>query len=541
VSIAIGLLGIGGCQGVVVSDLGPGDGPSSSQTPQPPGTNPPGTNPPNLPGSTFSPLTPCEPVLPRRVTRLSDQHLSHAVADLLAVEPPAIETGSLGQNAFLPGKAASVNGSVAVKLREVAEQAARELSCTGDSCGSTFLDRFAARAFRRKLTSEERADLLAVYDAGKEIEGNEQGGASLVVEAVLQSPSFVYLTELGSKGNDGLYRLNGYELASKLALFLTDSLPDDALWAAAESGKLDTDAGLSAEVERLLALPAVRSNLSAAFNRFFDLESVPSMQKSSSLAGYSADLMPALYDEATWFVDDVLWKKSGTLRELLTSRHAKVNATSAKLYGVEPGEVTLPEDERAGILTRAGLMAVKSHDDDTSIVHRGLTVARGLLCANPPPPDPAAVALDDELRKTLFTERGRAEARMEMACKGCHKVFDPLGITFEMYGPLGELRSTIYTKMGTVPVDSSFELDVADLDGPVADAVELSELLADSRAARECMTQQVAAYAFGERLGEACTVGELAARFENSQGDLRALLKDVATWPALRTRREVKQ
>jgi hypothetical protein len=530
VFIAIGLLGIGGCQGVVVSDLGPGEAPTSSALPAQPGTN--------LPGSTFSPLTPCDPVLPRRVSRLSDQHLSHAIADLLAVEPPAIETGSLGQNAFLPGKAAAVNASVAVKLREVAEQAAQGLRCTADSCGDTFLDRFAARAFRRKLTAEERADLLAVYDAGVDIEGNAQGGAGLVVEAVLQSPSFVYLAELGTRSKDGLYRLNGYELASKLALFLTDSLPDDALWAAAESGKLDTDAGLSAELERLLALPDVRSNLSRAFDRFFDLESVPAVQKDSSLAGYSAALMPALYDEATWFVDDVLWKKSGTLGELLTSRHAKLDATSAKLYGVNPGEAMLPADERAGILTRAGLMAVKSHDDDTSIVHRGLTVARGLLCANPPPPDPAAVALDEELRKTLFTERGRAEARMEMACKGCHRVFDPLGITFEMYGPLGELRSTIPTKMGAVPVDSSYDLNVADLHGHVAGAVELSEMLAESRAARECMVQQVAAYAYGERLPDACTVGELAARFEESQGDLRALLKDVATWPALRMRRE---
>jgi len=75
-----------------------------------------------------------------------------------------------------------------------------------------------------------------------------------------------------------------------------------------------------------------------------------------------------------------------------------------------------------------------------------------------------------------------------------------------------------------------------------SNAVELSDRLGESRAARECTVQQVAAYAVGERLApdDACTVGELAKRFEASDGDLRKLLKDVATWPGLRTRRQVQ-
>jgi len=533
-----------GCTGVVSNDLGPSSTPGLE--------SPSGVPKGELPGSTFAPLVPCAPILPRRVTRLSDQHLAHAVADLLRVEQPEIETGSLGEQAFLPGKAAAVNASVAVKLREVAETAAAQVtrgddaSCSGDEskCAGAFLDRFAARAFRRPLSMEERAELLEVYDVGREIEGNHAGGVSLVVEAVLQAPSFIYLTELGNKDTNGAYRLTAQELASKLALFLTDTLPDDTLWAAANSGKLDSEAGLAREIDRLLALPRVRANLSSALYRFFDLESLPSLKKDESLPNYSPQLTQSLYDEATWFIDDVLWQKTGSLRELLTSRAAKLDATSAALYGVTlpqgSAQVMLPEHERSGILTRAGLMAVKAHDKETSVVFRGLTVARGLLCANPPPPDPSAVALGDSLRKTIPTERGRAEARLEMACKGCHRVFDPVGITFELYGPLGELRTQIPSAQGAQPVDTAFELSVADIQGPVADAVELSDKLAESRAVRECMVQQVAAYAVGERLApeDACTVGELAKRFESSGGDLRSLLKDVATWPALRRRRQ---
>ena len=512
-------------------------------------------SPPPLP-TTFTPLVPCEPVLPRRVTRLSDRHLSHAVGDLLGIDRPVIETGSLAQAAFLPGKAAAVNGGVAVKLQEVAEAAARQAldkkpelaSCTGPEaeCAAAFIDDLGGRAFRRPLSAEERSGLVAVYEDGREIEGNYRGAVTLVIETLLQSPSFVYQPELGTKQADGTYHLTPYELATKLAFYLTDTVPDEALRTAASNGSLEREGGLQLEVKRLVARDDARANLSSAFNRFFDLESLPDVHKSDTLPKYTPALMASLHAEGTWFVDHVLWNASGALWELLTSRSARVDPAAAALYGVpHPGgsgfaELLLPESERAGILTRAGILAVKAHDDDTSVVHRGLMVARGLLCANPPPPDPAAVALGEKLKETIFTERGRAEARLEMPCQACHRIFDPVGITFESYGPLGEYRTVIPTRDGDVPVDAAYELTVADIHGRVEGAVELSERLAESRAARECMTQQVAAYAVGERLApkDACTVGELARRFEENGGNLRALIEDVATWPGLRVRRE---
>ncbi len=117
-----------------------------------------------------------------------------------------------------------------------------------------------------------------------------------------------------------------------------------------------------------------------------------------------------------------------------------------------------------------------------------------------------------------------------------------MGITFETYGPLGEFRTVIPTDEGDVPVDAAYELTVPDLQVRVEDAVDLSEKLAESRAARECMVQQIASYAVGERIppADTCAAGELTRRFEASGGNLRALLRDVATWPALRTRREEK-
>ena len=186
-------------------------------------------------------------------------------------------------------------------------------------------------------------------------------------------------------------------------------------------------------------------------------------------------------------------------------------------------------------------MTVKASAEDTSVVFRGLLVLRGLLCVSPPPPSPAAMELGEMIRREVPTERGRAERRLGLdMCRSCHGMFDPLGITFEHYDTLGRYRTAIETAQGELGVDAAWDVDVADLRGHVDGAVELSERLAESHAARECIVQQIASYAVGERLAPAdvCTLGELAERFEQSGGDLRALIKDVATWPGLRVRRQ---
>jgi hypothetical protein len=484
-------------------------------------------------------------VLEERVTRLSDQHLANAIRDLLEIPRPVLETGALDSKSFLPAKPAPVTGGVAVKLQEIAEKSALEAtkgitcSSTERECAAAFIDRFGARAFRRPLTPEEKDGLLAVYDSGREIDGTYAGGISLVIEAALQSPSFVYLAELG--------KLSGYAFATKLSLFLRDTIPDETLWAAAADGRLDTEEGLNAEIDRLLTLPEVRRNLSSAMSRFFDLEGLPSLEKGEAFPQFTPSLARAMHAEATGLIDQVLWTESGTLSELLTSRRASVDAELAALYGVaHPGgsgsaEVSLPATERAGILTRAGVMAVKASAEESSVVFRGLLVGRGLLCSSPPPPTLESLQLGEEIRAELPTERERAERRLSLTeCRSCHGGFDPFGVTLEHYDATGRFRTAIATEQGEVPVDSSWNLQLADIDGQVDDAVALSTKLAESRAVRECVTQQLAAYAVGERLAPAdvCTVGEVARRFEASGGNLRSLIKDLAAWPALRVRKQ---
>ncbi len=503
-------------------------------------------------GADWEPLTPCDPVIEQRVTRLSDRHIAKALSELLSIPAPAIETGALSEDAFIPGKAATVNGAVASKFQDVAELAAIAATNAGQAiatcagaeqdCATAFIDDFASRAFRRPLRDQERTDLLAVFNVGRQTDMSYAGGVSLVMETVLQSPSFIYLAELGTPVGAQL-KLSSYETAAKLGFYLRDSLPDAQLWAAAKSGALDTEAGLAAEIDRLLADPGVRENLSEMFSRFFQLGLIPDVERSA--ADWPA-LADAMHSEAEQLVSSVLWQKTGTLSELLTSREANVTPALATLYGVtapaSPGVVMLPQDQRAGILTRAGFMAARAEEESTSVVFRGLMVARGLLCVETPSPPAAIAAQIDALKAEPLTERQKAEKRAAtQPCAGCHAFFDPFGVTFENYDSMGQWRTAIHMPSGEVPVDAAQDLEISDVSGHFDNAVQLSEQLAQSKAARECMSRQIASYAIGEKLnsGNACTVAAVAQKFEASGGDLRSLIREIALWPALRTRKAV--
>jgi hypothetical protein len=543
-STLVSILALGACTGALIEPSGKADGPN-------PGAGGSSSSQPN----TWKPVEPCAPVAMTRVQRLSDRHLANALRDLLNLEnAPEIRTSSSALEQFLPNKPALVTGAVAAKLRTVVEELATEatlpgkpsIECTGDStaCATGFIDRFASRAFRRPISDVERADLLRVHASGVENHGGYAGGVRLVVEAVLQSPSFLYQTEFGATA--GTNTLTAYELASKLSFFLLDSIPDDELWRATVDGKLETDQQIAAQVDRLLQRADVKANLTRIFSRLFDLDRIFRTTKAAHITEFTPALVASMHQETTQFIDATLWRRSGTLSDLFTSRETFADASIARIYGLPaPGAsgfmpVTAPP-ERAGILTHPSLMTMEALPDESSVVHRGVFIVRELLCLHPPPPDPSFLQMGEQFKTLEPTERGRARLRAENeVCRGCHGTFDPFGIAFEHYDTLGRYRSTLKTPDGDVPVDASSDFKVFDIEARVENGVDLSRLMAESRAVRECLTRQVASYALGQRLtnAQACTIGDLARRFDEGGGNLVDLIRLVAGWPGLRNRQE---
>ena len=68
----------------------------------------------------------------------------------------------------------------------------------GETCARSFIQSFAAKAYRRPLTAEDVDPLLALYRAAAGDDGGTyDDGIDFVTRAILQAPGFIYLTELG--------------------------------------------------------------------------------------------------------------------------------------------------------------------------------------------------------------------------------------------------------------------------------------------------------------------------------------------------------
>ena len=208
------------------------------------------------------------------------------------------------------------------------------------------------------------------------------GAISMLVEALLQSPSFLYKPE----GSD----LTGYEIATRVSYLLWQTMPDATLFDAAKNGELATREGVEAHARRMLADPRARPAIADFHRQWLSLDSIGTMSRDRTLFPAFTDQTPRLLRDATSkYVDHVFWDGKGTLESLLTEPKAYVNDTLAPLYGVaKPGpELTLVDldpTKRAGILTHAGFLADKAHEKFDSPIKRGVFVLERFMCAPPP-------------------------------------------------------------------------------------------------------------------------------------------------------------
>jgi hypothetical protein len=261
---------------------------------------------------------------------------------------------------------------------------------------------------------------------------------------------------------------------------------------------------------------------------------------------YDARLQAAMFHETELFLDETLWERGADVTELLTSRETFVNEPLAKVYGVEHtgaaeefSRVTLPEGQRAGLLTQASVLATLSRTDNTSVVARGLFVRGALLClpklASPPEELAQAVA---DLLKADMTERERAEARaMNSTCGVCHRGIDPFGLTLENYDPLGRYRDTLDGE----PIDSVIEMNgLLGLYESYPNAVEFIGVMAQREEFAACLTRHLVTYSTDdeELRPDDCQVEGVINALPVGERTLPAIVKAIATSRALAERTE---
>lgn len=501
-------------------------------------------------------IPPSNAALPVRVQLVTDAQYANAVHDLFGdVRFPPLHSPGTTPDQFIHEDVLAVDPPLLVQYRMAAETIGAAIaaepfrvSCGvgDDPCLRDRIDDIAARAFRRPLDASEHDALARLYANGA-IKDGPSAGMGLVVEALLQAPSFVYRPELGpppgaAPGVD--VELTPYELAEELAALLLDSIPDQPLWEAARDGSLADRDVLSAQVERLLGLPRVRDHLVDVVLDWLEIPGILTAGKDpAKYPEMTAELRASMYGETREFVADVLWHKHGSLRALLTSHESFVDARLAEIYGIpritatDLVPVNLDGRRRGGILTQPSVLALAATEQSESIVRRGVFVERKLMCIPEPGRPPfstiaAVSSVTDKLSEAEFSQFRTTDPY----CSGCHAAIDPPGRALHHFDGLGRWRDI---DSAGAPVDASAAVVIDNRIHQVDGALELAAVLAGSAQVEHCVVDQLAHYALGRAVDDRALRGYLYMRFEHADRDLIEVFRALATAPAFRLRRGV--
>jgi hypothetical protein len=368
-------------------------------------------------------------------------------------------------------------------------------------CVRQFLTQFGRAAFRRPLTTAEVDRYAAAVAEVTVIQRDPWAGLQYGVAAMLQSPNFLYLIEVGEEDPDtGRIRYTSHEMAARLSYLLWDSLPDATLDARANAGELVEPGVIEEEARRLLSDVRARR----AFRRFFDeyltLAAVESVVKDPEIyPQVTPELLAAMRAEVLRLTEDIAFAHR-PLTDLLHANETYVNADLAALYGVAAptsvdeegfGIVTLPEPRR-GILGSAAFLAVNGRVTRTSPTLRGMFVQSRLLCYDlpPPPPDVTGELPEPPDGSPATMRELLAEHVSNDQCASCHNKVDPIGLALENFDGIGAHR---LDDQG-LPLDLGGELDGSSFEG-IAGLVDV--LGADPRVT-DCIARQMFRYAVGQ-------------------------------------------
>ncbi|MCA9603597.1 MAG: DUF1592 domain-containing protein [Myxococcales bacterium] len=489
---------------------------------------------------------------------LTRDEYNNTIRDLLGdnsrplVDSPSADTGTFDNNA----NALSISSPMATHYLEAAEQVAAKamqnpgnlLPCSpegdGTACAKEFIATFGRRAFRRPVPDDEATALLALYSSVRTV-GSFNDAIEVLIQAILNSPRFLYHIEVGSSVGNGVAALDDYELASKLSYFLWNTMPDEELAGAADRGEVHTPEQIEAQARRMLDSELARVTTANMHSQWLGLPTVFAVTKDlTKYREFTDEVRGDLVQETTAFLDEVVWNDEGSVKDIFTAPFSMMNARLADFYGVKgvTGDAFVRADvdttQRLGLLGQGSLMAALSKIDRTSPVHRAVFVRHQILCeALPPAPD--KVPALDVIDPTLPVRERMEEHRKNPECAGCHKLMDPLGFTFEHFDAVGRYREA--DELGNW-VDSSGEW-VDAIDGSTQsfdDAVGLSKAFGDSPQVARCMSEQWFSYSMGRTADEYddCSLDRLEDVAET--GSIKDVLLAIATQEQFRFRAEVE-
>lgn len=494
------------------------------------------------------------------VRMLSPEQYERSVQELLGVDSIQLDLNTDDGNSISLLTAEKLNRAAEVVTAHPSFDALRPQGCTENetACVRDFLAGFGARTFRRPLNTKEQDWLFDTFVSARNDLGFDDA-IEVVAQTLLQAPQMLYVRVEGESDNSlppDIRKLTPYELASRLSFFVLETPPNRSLLDVVSTESFDER--IAEEATHLYLQPDARDPLSRRYIEWLELNgssrhaALEVMRADASKYPQdSASLRRAMKTEIEALVDRARTEHRGSVEWLLTTRDAYVNPALAELYGVEHPTgnssefvwVELPADERAGLFTRAGFLSLYAGPKYQSAVKRGSFLIENVFCAplGEPPPDVSDLPIDGGVQgdaQILTTREAVTAATSSSSCASCHVLINPMGFAFEHYDSLGawqdvETGETPEGEPYALPVNSAatIRIPLGEFESvDVADAVELSFLLAEDPDVRRC----IAARWFGEAMGRAPSSAErcsMETELESfySSGDVEDLVQGIAS------------
>lgn len=310
--------------------------------------------------------------------------------------------------------------------------------------------RFMKRAWRRRVTEAEVDRKMEYFASIRPICENSTQAVVETLATVLSSPRFLYLVPSDGSPTTTGETLDPFQLATRLAMFLWCSVPDDQLLELAENGRLSQSDELVRQTKRMLADPRHERFVKHFVRQWLDLGLLDVLNVcEDTYPQFDRDLWAAMKHEPIAFFKEVL-QNNRSVMDFLHADYALVNQRLARHYGITNitgshfQKVSLKSGGiRGGLLTQAGLLAMNSDGTDSDPLKRGIWLLEKILNDPPPPPPPAVPEIDladPKILKMTLKER-MEDHRNQPACYSCHVKIDPWGIALENFDAVGSWRS----------------------------------------------------------------------------------------------------
>ena len=414
---------------------------------------------------------------------------------------------------------------------------------------------FLPKAFRRPVDAIVRKEYVAKVEERLKAGDCFETAMRWAYRAALCSPDFLYHVEPSVK-------LDDFALASRLAYFFWNSMPDETLLALAAKGTLREPKILREQVERLLKDARSQRFVEDFLGQWLKLRAIAANDPDKKLyPEFNPYLQDSMVAETRAYFRELL-EKNLNASHVIRSDFAMLNEKLAKHYGItnvagsQIRRVPLPADcPRGGFITQAAILKITANGTTTSPVPRGAFVMDRIFGQPPEPPPPNVAAVEPDVRGATTIRELLDKHRNTVACAGCHAKMDPPGFALESFDVIGGYRAR-YRSIGEgdpAPrgvidpfIGISFKLGPpVDASGVLVDERKFTDIrefqslaAADSGLLLKNLAQQFAIYATGRGIAfnDRDQIAAIVASTQKQGGGVRTLIHELTQSQLFQTR-----